>query len=43
MTEREMVYKWVYSCPFECHSYVDDNGNIIVTVVTNEQEEARSN
>ena len=43
MTELELVYEWVNNCPLECQSYVDDNGNIIVTVETNEQtEEERS-
>jgi hypothetical protein len=38
LTEIELIYDWVDSCPAACQSYVDDNGNIIVTVETNEQE-----
>ena len=42
MTEKEEIYNWINSCPTACQSYVDDNGNIIVTVETNEQEETGS-
>ena len=42
-TEEEEVYTWINACPFACESFVDDNGNIIVTVETTEQEETRSN
>ena len=41
--ELETIYEWVDSCPLACQTYVDDNGNIIVTVETNEQEETGSN
>lgn len=38
ITDQELIYDWVDTCPFACQTYVDDNGNIIVTVITNEQE-----
>lgn len=36
--EEERIYQWVDACPNVCESYVDDNGNIIVTVIIDEQE-----
>ena len=34
LTEQETeVYEWINACPNACESYVDDNGNIIVTVI----------
>ena len=43
MTEEEQrIYRWVIDCPNPCQSYVDDDGNIIVTVETNEQESKRN-
>ena len=38
LTELEIIYEWVDNCPLACETYVDDNGNIIVTVKANEQE-----
>ena len=40
--EKQLIYRWINDCPNACQSYVDDNGNIIVTVETDEQESERN-
>ena len=34
--EERLIYQWINACPNACQSYVDDNGNIIVTVETDD-------
>ena len=36
--EEQQIYEWVDACPNACESYVDDNGNIIVTVIVEDTE-----
>jgi len=36
--EEQAIYQWINACPNACESYVDDNDNIIVTVITEDSE-----
>ena len=29
----QVIADWINACPTACESYIDDNGNIIVTVI----------
>jgi len=43
LTEIETeVYTWIDHAPCACESYVDDNGNIVITALINEQESERN-
>ena len=33
------VYHWIDNCPFACESYVDEEGNIVATVLITEEDE----
>ena len=33
----EAISEWINACPYACESYIDDNANVIVTVITDEE------
>ena len=35
----QTIADWINACPYACQSYIDDNGNVIVTVETDEAKE----
>ena len=35
----QAISDWIYACPYACQSYIDENGNVIVTVEIAEEDE----
>ena len=35
----QAISDWINACPYACQSYIDESGNVIVTVEAEEKEE----
>ena len=29
----QTIADWIEACPYACHSYIDENGDVVITVI----------